>query len=81
MKTLDLKRKRNITLDELLRLATTGVVRVLTADGRAFVVEEADEFDYEVQMLAQSRKFARFLKARSREPATKSLQQYRSSLG
>jgi hypothetical protein len=40
MKSLDLTRKR-ITLDELLELAAAGSVRIVTADGRAFILEEA----------------------------------------
>ena len=79
MKTLDLKGKR-ITLDEVLELAAAGSVRILTADGRAFVLEEADEFEREVELLGKSKKFRRFLNERSKEAATTSLEDYRRSL-
>jgi hypothetical protein len=80
MKTLDLSRK-SITLEELLKLASAGSVRILTADGHAFVLEDADDFDKEVKLLGKSKKFRRFLRERSKEPATTSLEDYRRSLG
>lgn len=79
MKTLDLTRE-HITLEELLKLATEGSVRILAADGHAFVLEDADEFDKEVKLLGKSKKFRRFLKERSKEAATTSLEDYRRSL-
>jgi len=80
MKTLDLTKKR-VTVEELLRLAAAGSIRIVTADGRAFVMEEADDFEKEVQLLAKSKRFRRFLNERSKEPATTSLEDYRRSLG
>ncbi len=79
MKTLDMTRKR-ITLDELLELAATDSVRIVTADGRAFVLEKADDFEKEVALLGKSKKFRRFLSERSKEAATTSLEDYRRSL-
>ncbi len=79
MKTLDLS-KDSVSLEEALRLASEGSVRILTADGHAFVLEDADDFDEEVKLLGKSRKFQRFLKERSDEPATRSLEDYRQSL-
>jgi hypothetical protein len=79
MKTLDLARTR-VTLEELLKLAAAGSVRILTAEGRAFVLEDADDFDKEVKLLGKSKKFGRFLKARSKEAATTFLGDYRRSL-
>jgi hypothetical protein len=79
MKTLDLTRKR-ITLGELLEMAAMGSVRILTTDGRAFVLEPADDFDKEAELLGKSKKFRRFLNQRSKEPATTSLEEYRRSL-
>jgi hypothetical protein len=79
MKTLDLTGKR-ITLDELLELAATNSVRILTADGRAFVLEKADDFEQEVTLLGKSKKFRRFLNERSKEAAPTSLEDYRRSL-
>jgi hypothetical protein len=79
MKTLHLARK-HITLEELLKLASAGSVRIITADGHAFVLEDADDFDKEAKLLGQSKKFRRFLKERSKEAATTSLEDYRRSL-
>jgi hypothetical protein len=79
MKTLDLGRK-SITLEELLKLAAAGSVRIVTAEGQAFVLEAADDFEKEVALLAKSKKFQRFLKERSKETATTSLEDYRRSL-
>jgi hypothetical protein len=79
MKTLRLKRK-HVTLEEVLKLASTGSVRILTADGHAFVLENTDDFDKEVELLGKSKKFRRFLKERSKETGTTSLENYRRSL-
>ena len=79
MKTLNLVRKR-VSLEELLKLAAAGAVRIVTADGHSFVLEDADEFEKEVKRLGKSKKFQRFLKERSEEPATTSLEEYRRSL-
>ena len=57
-----------------------GTRRILTADGHAFVLEDADDFDKEVELLGKSKKFGRFLRERSREAATTSLEDYRRSL-
>jgi hypothetical protein len=79
MKTVDLTRKR-LALDQLLQLAAKESLRILTADGRAFVLEQADDFEKEVALLGKSKKFRSFLKERSREAATTSLEDYRRSL-
>ncbi len=52
MKTLDLTGKR-VTLDELLKLAAMEAVRILTADGRGFILEQADDFEKEVGLARQ----------------------------
>lgn len=80
MKTLDLSRK-SITLEQVLKMASAGTVRILTAGGDAYVIENADDFEKEVKLLGKSKKFQRFLKERSKEPATTSLEKYRRSLG
>jgi hypothetical protein len=79
MKTLDLARNQ-ITLEELLKLASAGSLRILTVDGRAFVLEDADDFDKEVELLGKSKIFRRFLKKRSQEATSTSLEKYRRSL-
>ena len=80
MKTLELAREQ-ITLEKLLKLARAGSVRIVTAAGDAFVLEKADDFDKEVELLGKSRKFRRFLKERAAEAANVSLEDYRRSLG
>ena len=72
--------RKKITLEEALKLASTGSVRIVTREGHAFVLEDADDFEKEVELLAKSKKFQRFLKARSKKPATTSLEDYRRSL-
>jgi hypothetical protein len=79
MKTLDLRRK-HITLEQALKLASAGSLRILTADGHAFVLENTDDFDKEAELLGKSKKFQRFLKVRSKEAATTSLEDYRRAL-
>ena len=79
MKTLDLSRE-HVTVEDLLKLASTGSVRIVAADGQAFVLEGADDFDKEVALLGKSKKFRRFLNERSKDTATTSLEDYRRSL-
>jgi hypothetical protein len=79
VKTLDLARAK-ITLDEVLKLAAGGSVRLLTADGHVFVLENSGDFEKEVELLGKSKKFRRFLKERSKEPGRTSLEAYRRSL-
>jgi len=79
MKTLDMAATR-MTLDEVLELATKDSIRILLADGRAFVLEKADDFEKEVALLGKSKKFRRFLDERSKEAATTLLADYRRSL-
>jgi hypothetical protein len=79
VKTLDLTRKQ-ITLEEVLKLASAGSVRILTGDGRTYVLEDVEDFEDEVKLLGKSAKFRRFLQERSKEAATRSLKDYRQSL-
>ena len=79
MKTVNLARKR-MTLNELIKLAKDGAVRIVTPDGHTLVLEDESEFEKEVRFLGTSKKFRRFLKERSKEPATTTLEEYRKSL-
>ena len=79
MRTLDLGEER-ITLDKLLELAAAGSIRIVTADGGAFILEKADDFEKEVALLGRSKKFRRFLDKRSKETSTTSFEDYRRSL-
>ncbi len=64
MKTLDLTRKR-LTVDDLLKMARGESLRIVAGDGVAFVLEEADDFDKEVELLGKSEKFQQFLNDRA----------------
>jgi hypothetical protein len=79
MNTFNLTRTKT-TVEELLKHALAESVRLVTADGHAFVLEKADDFEEEVRRLGKSKKFQRFLNQRSKEPATTSLEDYRRSL-
>ncbi|MFM9966671.1 MAG: hypothetical protein ACKV2Q_36300 [Planctomycetaceae bacterium] len=79
MKTLDLT-QQPMTVDDLLKLARSESLRILAGDGSAFVLEEADDFDKEVELLGKSEKFQRFLSDRAQEPGITTLEDYRQSL-
>jgi hypothetical protein len=79
MKTFDLT-EQDITLEELLEVASVEGVRIITARGQTFVLEEADDFDQEVEMLGQSQKFQEFLKERKNQPSVMSVEDYLRSL-
>jgi hypothetical protein len=79
MKTLNLSREY-ISVEDLLKLAAAGSLRIVTADGLAFVLEDAGDFDKEVELLGKSKKFRRFLNERSKEAATTSLEDFRRFL-
>ncbi len=69
MKTIDLTRQK-INIKDLLRLANSDSLLILSEDGHQYVLEEADAFDKEVAMLGKSDKFMKFLEERSREQTT-----------
>jgi hypothetical protein len=52
-------------MDELFRLAADTPIHVITKDGQTFVIEPADDFEQEVAMLGQSKRFMAFLAERS----------------
>jgi hypothetical protein len=79
LKTLNLAEK-HITLNQALDLAAVGSIRILTAEGHAFVLEQADDFEKEVELLGKSKKFRRFLNERSKEAGKTSLEDYQRSL-
>jgi hypothetical protein len=79
MITLDL-RQRNITLEELLGLASTESVLILNRDGQEFLLESADEFEQEVVKFGQSEKFTKFLTERSKEEGVIELEDLKTRL-
>jgi hypothetical protein len=74
MITLDLRREE-VSVDELLQLASGDSVRVVDREGSEFVVETADAVDREVAKLRQSTKFMTFLAERCKEEGSVSLDQ------
>ena len=65
MKTVNLEEEK-LDLHAVINLACKEPVVLLTADGREFVVAQADDFDREVEALRGSQAFQRFLDERSR---------------
>ena len=65
MKTVNLE-KEKLDIHAVIDLAGKEPVVLLTADGREFVVAQADDFDREVEVLRGSQAFQRFLDERSR---------------
>jgi hypothetical protein len=66
MTTLDL-RQRQVTVDELLQIASADAVRILSGNGQEFILEAADAFEREVAELGRNEKFMAFLAERSKE--------------
>jgi hypothetical protein len=64
MKMVSLQDEK-LDLEALINMAQQEPVMLLTADGRQFVVAEADDFDREVEALRGSQAFQRFLDERS----------------
>jgi hypothetical protein len=56
MKTVDLK-EESPTLSELLSIARGDAVLIVSQEGAAFVLTEADDFDREVSDLGKSERF------------------------
>lgn len=64
MKLINLA-EQAIDITQALELAQEGPVVLLAADGREYVLAEADDFDREVEQLRNSIAFQRFLDQRS----------------
>jgi hypothetical protein len=80
MITVDL-RQRPVSVDELLRLAASDSVIVVSGEGKEYVVEAADAFARETEELRRSEKFAAFLADRSKEPGSVPLEEIERRLG
>ena len=79
MKTIDLKQE-SPSVGELLDMARTKSLLLVSKDGATFVLEEADDFDREVAALGSSQKFMRFLKKRSKQRSVTSIEQFAQEL-
>ena len=74
MKTVNLE-KEKLDLYAVIDLAGKETIVLLTADGREFVVAQADDFEREVETLRGSQAFQRFLDERSRSTRRISLEE------
>jgi hypothetical protein len=79
MKTINLN-EESPSLGEILAMARKKSVLLVSQEGVSFVLEEADEFDREVAELGNSARFMRFLRRRSREHATTSIEELAAEL-
>ena len=70
MKLINLA-EQSVDITQVLELAQEGPVILLAADGREYVLAEADDFDREVEQLRNSIAFQRFLDERSAYQTTK----------
>jgi PHD/YefM family antitoxin component YafN of YafNO toxin-antitoxin module len=67
MRTVNLEEEK-LDLEAVIQLASKEPVVLVTADGREFVLAEADDFEQEVETLRNSQTFQRFLDERSQNP-------------
>ena len=79
MKTINLQ-KDSPSLRQLLTMASNESVLLVSDDGKTFILEEADEFDREVEELGNSERFMKFLEERSKEKGVISIEQLISNL-
>jgi len=68
------------SLDDVVALAKQEPVVLRKADGSVFAVSEVDEFDVEVELLTNNTDFMSFLRQRSQEKSTVSLEELRDEL-
>lgn len=79
MRTIDL-RIQPATLDDVLGVATSEAVRIVTAIGREFILEDAHAFECEVATLGNSQKFMDFLSERACQAERRSLAEVEAEL-
>ena len=79
MKTINLQ-KDSPSLRQLLTMASNESVLLVSDDGKTFILEEADQFDREVEKLGNSKRFMKFLEERSKEKGVISIEQLISNL-
>ena len=72
MRTIDL-RTQPATLEDALGVATSEVVRIVTATGREFILEDAHAFEREVATHCNSQTFMNFLSERAQQTERRSL--------
>ena len=79
MITLDL-RDQTLTIEELLRIASSDSVLIRSNGGQEFILESTDEFEREVALLGHSERFMQFLAERSKEPGSIPIEQLKQDL-
>jgi hypothetical protein len=79
MKIIELGQDRP-TIDEVVGLAKEGLVVLREPDGSVFALTRVDDFDVEVELLKNNPEFMAFLRGRSQEEATVSLEDLRKEL-
>jgi PHD/YefM family antitoxin component YafN of YafNO toxin-antitoxin module len=79
MKTIDLGEEK-LEREALLYLARKEPVVLLTADGKEFVLAEADDFEREVEALRGSQAFQRFLEERSKSASRVCLEEIEAEI-
>lgn len=79
MKTIDLVEEK-LNLETLLNLARKEPVVLLTADGKEFVLAEADDFEREVEALRGSQAFQCFLEERSKSASRVALEEIEADI-
>ena len=67
-------------LEALINMASKEPILLLTADGKEFVLAEADDFDREVEILRGSQAFHQFLDERSRSTRRIPLEQVEAEI-
>jgi hypothetical protein len=80
MKTVSLQDEK-LDLEALIAMAGKEPVLLLTADGKEFVLAEADDFDREVEVLRGSQAFQQFLEERSHSSRRISLEDIEAEIG
>ena len=66
MITIDLSQGKH-SINELLSLAKSETITIYSEDGKHYILEEADDFEKEIEKLGNSKKFMEFLDERSKE--------------
>lgn len=80
MKSLDVS--INVpSVKELLDLASDENIILTTSEGREFVLAEIDDFDRELELIRENDELIEFLRLRSSEDTTFTLNEVREKLG
>jgi hypothetical protein len=79
MKTVSLQDEK-FDLEALINMASKEPILLLTADGKEFVLAEADDFDREVEILRASQAFHQFLDERTRSTRRIPLEQIEAEI-